>query len=111
MEPGWGAEISGGIVLDHTAGRRQATTADHADNYDDSTVYMWHYLADKSGIDHQAIDRVADQLARLIEMCPSPQRLRDHIDAWATERPNTPATRTQVELVRTVADALETGQL
>ncbi len=47
------------------------TAADSLDNLDDTT-YMWHYLADKNGIEHQVIDRVADQLAQLIEMCPSP---------------------------------------
>ena len=72
---------------------------------------MWHYLADKNGIGHEAIDEVADQLAKLIENCPSPQRLRDYIDQWGAERPETPATRTQVELVRKVADAMESGKL
>ena len=72
---------------------------------------MWHYLADKNGIGHEAIDEVADQLAKLIENCPSPQRLRDYIDQWAAERPETPATRMQVELVRKVADAMESGKL
>lgn len=87
------------------------TTADNLDHLNYNTTYMWHYLADKNGIEHDAIDRVADQLAKLIEVCPSPQRLRDHIDEWAAERPDTPATRTQVELVRKVADAMESGEL
>ncbi|HZE16870.1 MAG TPA: hypothetical protein VE197_14855, partial [Mycobacterium sp.] len=47
------------------------------DNLNEDTTYMWHYLADKNGIGHQAIDEVADQLAKLIENCPSPQRLRE----------------------------------
>ena len=87
------------------------TAADDLDNSDDTTTYIWHHLADKTGIEHQAIDRVADHLAQLIEMCPSPQRLRDNIDGWAAERPDTPATRMQVELVRKVADAMESGEL
>jgi hypothetical protein len=90
--------------------QRQMTTPDHPDNLNDNT-YIWHYLADKHEIEHDAIDCVADQLARLIEMCPSPQRLRDRIDEWAAERQDTPATRTQVELVRKVADAMESGEL
>ena len=85
------------------------TTADDLDNCND--VYMWHYLADKNGIEHDAIDQVADQLAKLIEMYPSPQPLRDYIDEWAAERPDTPATRTQVALVRKVADAIKSGKL
>ena len=68
-------------------------------------------LADKHEIEDDAIDRVADKLATLIEMCPSPQHLRDYIDEWAAERPDTPATRTQVQLVRKVADAMESGEL
>ena len=87
------------------------TAADNLDNLNDTTTYMWHYLADRNGVEHDAIDRVADHLAKLIEMCPSPQRLRDYIDEWAAERPDTPATRTQVELVRKVADAMESGEL
>jgi hypothetical protein len=42
------------------------------DNLNEDTTYMWHYLADKNGIGHQPIDEVADQLAKLIENCPSP---------------------------------------
>ncbi len=86
-------------------------TADDLDNLNDDTTYMWHYLADKNSIEHEVIDQVADQLAKLIEMCPSPQRLRDYVDQWAAERPQTPATRTQLELVRKVADAMESGEL
>ena len=95
-------------MFDQTGSRRAVTTADNLDDY---TTYMWHYLADKNGIEHDAIDGVADQLAKLIEMCPSPQRLRDYIDEWAAERPDTPATRTQVALVRKVADAIKSGKL
>ncbi len=98
-------------MFDQTASRRAMTTADDLDNLNDNTTYMWHYLADKNGIEHEAIDQVADQLSKLVEMCPSPQRLRDYIDQWAAQRPQTPATRTQVELVRKVADAMESGKL
>jgi hypothetical protein len=87
------------------------TAADNLDNPNNDTTYMWHYLTDKHGIEYDVIDRVAEQLAKLIEACPSPQWLRDRIDQWAAERTDTPATRTQVRLVRAVADAMESGKL
>lgn len=80
-------------------------------NMDDRSTYIWHYLADNHGIDYDVIDRVADHWAKLIEACPSPQWLRDRIDQWAAERPDTPVTRKQIELVRTLADAIEAGEL
>ena len=42
------------------------TAADDLDNLADTTTYMWHLLADKNGIEHDAIDRVADQLANAV---------------------------------------------
>ncbi len=67
---------------------------------DDRSRYMWHYLADKHDVDYDVIDRVADHWAKVIEACPSSQWLHDRIDQWATEHPDTPATRMQVRLVR-----------
>lgn len=99
------------MVSDQTALRGVTTSPEDLDDLNDNTTYMWHYLADKNGVEHEVIDAVADQLAALIEVCPSPQQLRGYIDQWAAQRPDTPATRTQVELVRTVADAMESGKL